>query len=125
MLSYMSYNLGTEIGGGKEGCAVGSFAKSKMVNSRVPGDAAERAASVLSRSGLTMSEFLRNCVVYVAREREVPEMGLGHQAPPAPEGKVSSFLAEVGKLPMPGKDEHPGLGGDALVERLKMERYGY
>jgi len=104
---------------------MGSRVKSRMVNSRVPSAEVERATSVLSRNGITMSEYLRNCIVYVARENEVPEIGLEHHASPTTREKVSAFLAEVSALPMPGKDEYPDLEGDALVERIKMERYGY
>ena len=97
----------------------------KMVNSRVSTASADTAARVLKRSGLTVSEFIRNSLEYVASKGEVPESGF---IPVAPSADVEAFRDLIRKLeskPMPGKASFAGLSEDELVERVRMERYGY
>ena len=97
----------------------------KMVNSRVSTASADAATRVLKRNGLTVSEFIRNSLEHVANRGEVPESGF---APVAPSADVEAFRDLIRKLesrPMPGKASFAGLSEDELVERVRMERYGY
>ena len=99
--------------------------RTKMVNGRVSEHAVAQAARVLNRNGLSISAFIRNSLEYVAEFGEVPECGMGKSTQGANADELKAFLAAVESAPMPGKRDFPGLADDALVERLRMERYGY
>ena len=100
-------------------------ARMKMVNGRVSERSAAKAARALKREGLTVSAFIRNSIEYIAREGTVPACGFAAPAGTAKTEQLRDFIANVEAQPMPGKREFIGLGEDELVERLRMERYGY
>lgn len=104
---------------------MGASSYIKMVNGRVDERSVAKAARVLKDRGLTVSAYIRNSIEYVAQTGIVPDSGFPtHDAP----GSLESLKATVRKLeslPMPGKREYAGLDENELVERLRMERYGY
>ena len=102
-----------------------SAIKAKMVNGRVSARCAEAAAHVLKGHGLTMSAFIRNCIEYVAKQGTVPECGFSVQREGVDQSELRAFIEELEARPMPGKQDYEGFGEDELIERLRMERYGY
>ena len=102
-----------------------TVAKTKMVNGRVSERVAMRAARVLKRNGLSISAFIRNSLEYVAESDKVPECGMPKDARAVNGIELKAFIARIETAPMPGKLDYPGLSGDELAERLRMERYGY
>ena len=100
-------------------------AQMKMVNGRVDERAAEKAAKALEREGLTISSFIRNSIEHIARTGEVPESGLPFKARKVDQEKLRSLIKKLEAKPMPGKQPYSGLSEDELVERLRLERYGY
>ena len=97
----------------------------KMVNGRVSEQSVAKAARTLKREGLTVSAFIRNSIEHIAREGTVPACGFPHPASAAKTEQLRDFIASIEARPMPGKREFAGLDEDELVERLRMERYGY
>ena len=104
---------------------MGASAHTKMVNGRVDERAAVKASRVLGDKGLTISSFIRNSIEHVARTGVVPECGFAHSDRSAGVDDLRAFVKELNALPMPGKQDYPTLSEDELVERLRMERYGY
>ena len=104
---------------------MGVAIQKKMVNGRVDRLKADQAAKVLEREGLTISAFIRNSLEYVAESDKVPECGMPKDARAVNGIELKAFIARIETAPMPGKLDYPGLSGDELAERLRMERYGY
>ncbi len=107
------------------GAAVTVTEKRKMINGRVGESAAKQAARILKKDGLSMSEYIRNSVDYVVQTGTVPPSGF-----PLPKKKtldtcVHEDLLRFEKVPMPGKEDFPGLDGEELVDAIRRERYGY
>lgn len=99
----------------------------KMANGRVNSAVYDDAAKVLERNGLTVSAFIRNSLAYVAKTGEVPESGQDAQEETQASKleKLADFFKKIDAEPMPGKADYPGLTDDEMVERIRMERYGY
>ena len=97
----------------------------KMVNGRVSEQSVAKAARALKREGLTVSAFIRNSIEHIAREGTVPACGFPRPTDTAKTEQLRDFIASIEARPMPGKQEFVGLSEDELVERLRMERYGY
>lgn len=101
------------------------FAAMKMVNGRVDERHVDKAKRVLEERGLTVSAFIRNSIEHVARTGDVPESGLPAKAPTAGIDALRDTIRKLESLPMPGKRKLAGLGEDEMLERLRMEKYGY
>lgn len=97
----------------------------KMVNGRVSAQSADKAAKVLGREGLTVSAFIRNSLEHVARTGEVPECGRPESRGAIDRKRLGELVKALERKPMPGKRAYADVGEDELVERLRMERYGY
>ena len=86
-----------------------TVAEKRMVNSRVDAQALERAKQVLSRQGLTISEFVRYSIEYVSQTNTVPESG-AHPIDTADGATdVDAILDWLETQPMPGKADFEGL----------------
>lgn len=99
--------------------------RTKMVNGRVSEQAAEKAGRILLREGLTVSSFIRNSLEYIAREGTVPASGKPAPHRPLAADRIKELVHAIESRSMPGKRDFPGLEGDALVERIRMEHHGY
>ena len=99
--------------------------KTKMVNGRVAERSVERAGRILADEGLTISAFIRNSLEYVAAEGVVPPSGFPLVQDGLDLKRVQAFAHSIEARKMPGKQDYPGLEGDALAERIRLERYGY
>lgn len=100
--------------------------QAKMVNGRVSADTLEAASDVLKRNGLTVSAFIRNSLDFVAKTGEVPESGCGSEGgQPRTRSELAGFFRRLDAAPMPGREDFVGMTEDEMVERVRMERYGY
>lgn len=104
---------------------MGTSSSMKMVNGRVDERSVAKAARVLKDRGLTVSAYIRNSIEYVARTGVVPDSGLPTLDNPGSLESLKATVKKLESLPMPGKREYAGLDENELVERLRMERYGY
>ena len=100
-------------------------AKTKMVNGRADANAVARASRVLSGHGLTVSAFIRNSIEHVARTGEVPESGMPVCSEVVDRASLQALISALEAKAMPGKAEMGDMDEDELVDRLRMERYGY
>lgn len=106
------------------GDTMSTVAEKRMVNSRVDAQALERAKQVLSRQGLTISEFVRYSIEYVSQTNTVPESG-AHPIDTADGATdVDAILDWLETQPMPGKADFEGLSTDEMVEQIRREHYG-
>lgn len=99
--------------------------KSKMLNGRVGEQSAEKAARILAANGLTVSSFIRNSINFIAVEGVVPPSGFAPTRESVDAIHLRDVVRKIESRPMPGRQDYPDLEGDELVERLRMERYGY
>lgn len=100
-------------------------ANTRMVNGRVSQRSAAKAARVLEEAGLTISSFIRNSVDYVAQVGEVPRSGFPLKDQGMSPEDLRALIADLESRPMPGRSDFEQVDEDDLVERLRMERYGY
>jgi len=100
-------------------------AKTKMVNGRVGQNEALKAARILESQGLTISAFIRNSIEYIARMGTVPESGLPIQEQRMGQTALRALIEDLESRPMPGRLDFGSIDEDELVERMRLERYGY
>lgn len=97
----------------------------KMVNGRVRARTVDAASQVLQSNGLTISAFIRNSLEYMAESGKVPQSGFSRDGRKPDMENLKKLMKKLEAQAMPGRADYSGLSEDQMIERIKMERYGY
>ena len=97
----------------------------KIVNARADAHMADVAAEIARRQGLTLSLVIRNTLAYIADTGVIPESALPPEKKRCSTTDLQKFCRALALAEMPGKKDFAGFSDAEMVERIRMERYGY
>jgi antitoxin component of RelBE/YafQ-DinJ toxin-antitoxin module len=97
----------------------------RIVNARTDARTADAAAEIAQRQGLTLSLVIRNTLGYIAQTGTIPQSALPQNEKKQSTDMLRDFCKGLKAASMPGKKDFAGLSDAEMVERIRMERYGY
>lgn len=97
----------------------------RIVNARADAHTADAAAEIAQRQGLTLSLVIRNTLGYIAQTGTIPQSALPQNEKKQSTDMLRDFCKGIKAASMPGKKDFVDLSDAEMIERIRMERYGY